>query len=104
LSQWCSSVATTALLLLASVLQGGAKNLLHALQKRDRLRAACMQIQLTAADDDLSQQLLENSAAAENVSVLQVIFSKLCMPCTVCAVQTLHNAPIPNSWLDRCVC
>jgi hypothetical protein len=46
--------------------------LLHALQKRDRLQAACMQVELAATDNDLSQQLLENTAAAETVPVLQV--------------------------------
>uniref|UniRef100_A0A383VUJ6 PAS domain-containing protein n=1 Tax=Tetradesmus obliquus TaxID=3088 RepID=A0A383VUJ6_TETOB len=42
------------------------------LPKRDRLRAACMQIELATADEDLSQQLLEDAAAAETVPVLQV--------------------------------
>lgn len=54
-------------------LQAAASSLLHALQKRDKLRAACMQIAVAVTDDDLSQQLLHSSAAADSVPVLQVI-------------------------------
>jgi hypothetical protein len=57
----------------ASSLQTASSSLLHALQKRDRLRAACMQVTLTATDDDVVQQLLESSAVADAVPVLQVI-------------------------------
>ncbi|WIA34671.1 hypothetical protein OEZ86_012986 [Tetradesmus obliquus] len=52
--------------------QGGASGLLHALQKRDRLRAACMQIDLATSNDDMSQKLLEDATAAAAVPVLQV--------------------------------
>jgi len=53
-------------------LQCGASGLLHALQKRDRLRAACMQIDLATSNDDMSQKLLEDATAAAAVPVLQV--------------------------------
>ncbi|WIA14496.1 hypothetical protein OEZ85_003018 [Tetradesmus obliquus] len=52
--------------------QGDASGLLHALQKRDRLRAACMQIDLATSNDDMSQKLLEDATAAAAVPVLQV--------------------------------
>jgi hypothetical protein len=83
------------LLLLLVVLQGAASNLLHALQKRDRLRAACMQIELTATGDDLSQQLLESSTAAENVPVLQV---SICQQ--VCLLFSIHT----DSWRGGSAC
>jgi hypothetical protein len=53
-------------------IQAAASSLLHALQRRDRLRAACMQIALTTTDDDTTQQLLLTGDAADTVPVLQV--------------------------------
>jgi hypothetical protein len=42
------------------------------LQRRSRLRPACMTLQLLEHDEDASQQLLQDEAAAEEMAVVQV--------------------------------
>jgi hypothetical protein len=57
------------LLLQACAAAAGVKGML---QRRSRLRPACMTLQLLQHDEDASQQLLQDEAAAEEMAIMQV--------------------------------